>query len=304
MLWLFLVCPREIYGQDPYEGHFYTNRLSVNPAFVGSNVGGINESRIISNYKVFLFGKTPIYKIIGLSYDGYFEKIHGGIGIQAIQERLGNDILRNTYINGMYAYNMQITPRMYARGGLQFSYYQTGLKSDNLVLPSMIDPNDGTIKGRATMPSLQKRFFDVSAGITCKYRNNHFGLAVSHITEPNNSFNDGNNSKLNRKYTTYYFKDISFDIRGLIKEVFILSPMIMYQYQYNHFIQYGTQLTIENFITSIRFHQDFRFSHYGSMFLFGYRNEFFKFIYSYDFQIFQNKFNFSGGHEVTFLFHF
>lgn len=167
------------FAQDPHFTQFYANPLYLNPAFAGS----ARCPRFVVNYRnqwPGIPGKT--YETYAASYDQHFDAIGGGLGLSVMNDRAGNGKLAQTWVNAMYAYQLNVTRKFTVRAGFQASYIQKSIDPNGLNFGDQIDPRNGfvyptseVINGRG------KPMFDLSAGVVGYTKNFFVGAAFHHI---------------------------------------------------------------------------------------------------------------------------
>ncbi len=290
-------------GQDPLPSQFFMDKLYINPGFAGTT----KENKYFLNYQVQTVGADVLYSTLNASYDKYFDKIRGGFGIHVQSDREGNGLLSRQRIDNMYAYRLQLNPIVYFTGGIAASVVQRKVSYNNMVLPSMMNDytgeiisNGGTSAGEAIY------FMDFSAGITGFHDNKYFGISVHHLNQPDESFNSQGTARVKRKFTFYAGADFEIKRRGLIREIFILSPHLLYQYQYSHLICYGMMGQIQGFAAGVFFRQNLPLEFDTGTLLLGFIQPGYELFYSYDFKFRKILYNLPtiNSHEVTFLINF
>ena len=220
-------------AQDPHFTQYYANALYLNPAMAGSNIG----PRVIMNYRNQWPSIPGTFVTYAASYDQYFSKISGGIGIQALADRSGESIFSNKQFNLMYSNNINLTRTLALKTGFQAGYTQYSLNWNNLVFPDQLDARLGIVRNTAeVLPgngTTSIGYVDFSAGMILYSEKFYLGFASHHLTQPNQSLIPGGNNDgiLPRKYTAHaganiVVKEASYNSPGTV-----LSPNIIFQYQ-------------------------------------------------------------------------
>lgn len=302
MLIILAFTGRDAIAQDPIFSQFYANPLYLNPALAGSAIC----PRLSFNYRNQWPAIAGTYVTYNASYDQYMDKISGGIGFLAMSDRAGEGALTSNTISAIYSYRLTINRKMSLNAGFQGTYYNRRIDWDKLTFPDMIDPRFGfvynTMEKRPAKLSIG--FMDFSSGLLLSHSDNFFaGVAVHHLTQPNEGFYSDISSKLNMKITAHAggiidLKRRSSGNRG--QEDPTLSPNILFQQQ-QHFqqINYGVYFNRYPFVGGLWFRQNFNNAD-AFILLCGFEQESFKIGYSYDLTV-SKLTNITGGaHEVSF----
>jgi type IX secretion system PorP/SprF family membrane protein len=214
-------------AQDPQFTQFYANPIYLNPAFAGSQ----NCPRICLNYRNQWPALTGTFITTAASYDQHIGSISSGIGIRVLADNAGEGTLKSSDIAGVYSYQLTITRDFSMRFGMEAAYKQRTLDWDKLTFGDMIDPRYGFIYPTTeTRPTTQKSFVDFSAGILAYTSVVYGGVAVNHITEPEESFiRPAPGSTLPMKITAH--AGAMIPASGMRGEETFFSPNLLYQLQ-------------------------------------------------------------------------
>jgi type IX secretion system PorP/SprF family membrane protein len=289
-------------AQDPIFSQFYANPLYLNPALTGSAVC----PRLNLNYRNQWPSIAGTYVTYSASYDQYWDKISGGLGFQAVSDRAGDGALTTNYFSGIYSYRLNINRKTTLNAGFQATYMQRRLDWDKLTFPDMIDPKFGFVNQTLEKqpPKLTIGLADFSTGLVLSYGENFYtGVAVHHLTQPNEGFYSDISSKLNMKMTFHAggvidLKNRRSGARQL--EDPTLSPNILYQQQQKfQQINYGVYFNRYPFVGGLWFRQNFS-NPDAFILLAGFQQPSFKVGYSYDLTV-SKLTNITGGaHEISF----
>lgn len=212
------------FGQDPGFSQFYANPLDLNPAFAGT----ARCPRINLNYRNQWPGIDNSFVTYSASYDQHFDKLNGGLGLIIMNDRTGENVLNTTNIGVIYSNQLEVNRNFSIKFGVQGTYFQRSLKTQNLKFGDMIDPRRGfVLQTNEPVFDETNSFFDASAGFLGFSEKFYFGFAVHHLTEPEETFL-GSNSVLPRKYTAHMGAVLPMGIRH---EDMSWSPNVMYQTQ-------------------------------------------------------------------------
>lgn len=301
---LLLIGGSEAFGQDPHFSQFYANPMYLNPAFAGTAIC----PRLIMNYRNQWPSIPGSFVTYNASFDEYFKKIEGGIGIMAMADRQGEGALSTQSFAGIYSVRIQLNRDWFMNAGFQARFVNKSIDWDKLTFGDMIDSREGFIDPTKEIPGrLVHTFPDFASGIVV-YNNRFFaGFAADHLTEPDEAFN--NASPLPRKYTVHGGVQIPLGggSVGYMSNPTILSPNFIFQKQwFYHQLNYGLYLNKEPFIGGIWFrhfvNKKYDEAKYQEsiILLLGFQYDKFKFGYSYDYTI-SGLSNASGGaHEFSF----
>ena len=293
-------------AQDPIFSQFYANPLYLNPALAGSAVC----PRVNLNYRNQWPSISGTYVTYSASYDQYWDKISGGVGLIAMSDRAGEGALTTNTISGIYSYRLTINRSMTLNAGFQATYMNRRIDWDKLTFPDMIDPKFGFVNGTMEKqpPKLSIGFADFSAGLLLSHTDYFYtGIAVDHLTQPNEGFYSDISSKLNMKFTFHAGGIINLKARrsgARQPEDPTLSPNILYQQQQNfQQINYGVYFNRYPFVGGLWFRQNFNNAD-AFILLAGFQQASFKLGYSYDLTV-SKLTNITGGaHEISVSFNF
>ncbi|MCK5078568.1 MAG: type IX secretion system membrane protein PorP/SprF [Bacteroidales bacterium] len=285
---------------DPHFSQFYANQLYLNPALAGSNVC----PRLSMSYRNQWPSLPNNFVSYSAAFDMYIPKISGGVGIYFLGDNAG-DLINTNIISAMYSYRLQIGNWTHINFGLEASYIQTTLKWNNLIFGDMIDPNQGVVNPTSEVPPDNNSiaYPDFDAGIAFSYKGNIYGgVAVHHLTEPNNAFYDASTSKLYMKVTVHggAFIDLTgSSIRDDNYGSFSISPNFLYMQQDNfHQLNVGLYVNYRPFIVGAWFRHNFE-NVDAIVPMIGLDWKGLKVGYSYDITLSNLKGTTGGAHEVS-----
>jgi type IX secretion system PorP/SprF family membrane protein len=221
---LFLL---NLQAQDPHFSQYYANPLYLNPAFAGAE----RCPHIISNYRNQWPGYPGQFSTSALSYDQYVNFLHGGIGIQILNNIAGEASINTLNANLMYAYVLNVNRAFSIRAALQAGFTQKLLNSSKLIFADQLDALQGIITGTSAETGINQSvlFSDFSAGILGYSKNFYGGVAAHHLTEPNESLIEGSTSNLPMKVTVHAGGIIP--LNGFSERSTSLSPNLLFHKQ-------------------------------------------------------------------------
>lgn len=290
-------------GQDAHFSQFYANSLYLNPAFAGAE----SCPRINLNYRNQWPALGPTYVTYSISYDQYLHPLQGGVGLHLMNDVQGGGTIQTSTISGMYSYTLSVARNFYVAAGFQASYVMKSLDWD-FIFPDMIHPLYGPIRSSAETSDVvddRKNFIDFSTGMIAYSENVFFGLAVHHLTEPSESFMQGSDAVLPRKFTAHFGTDIDLNIGDFRRGELKISPQLLYhqQGQFQQF-NWGMYVTRINVVAGFWLRQNFNFQYDSFIMLAGFRQDNLRFAYSYDLTVSRLRNATYGAHEVSVAFTF
>lgn len=218
-------------AQDPQFTQFYASPLYLNPAFAGS----ARCPRVILNYRNQWPAINNAFVTYAASYDQHFDGIGGGIGVQFLADRAGEGTINTTSASFMYAYQGNVSRTFSIRAALQASYVQKKIDWDKLTFGDMIDPRYGFVyQTQELQPNEAKGFADFSAGILGYSDVVYGGVAVHHLTQPDEAFIVSGGSELPMKFTAHFGAMIplgQYTYKRDKDDGVFISPNVLYQQQ-------------------------------------------------------------------------
>ncbi len=296
LMTLLLLNACSAFAQDPEFTQFYANPLYLNPAFAGSS----RCPRLNLNYRNQWPALTGTFVTYSTSYDQHFDGISGGLGLLVLNDKAGEGTLSTTDLSLIYAYQLNVTREFSIRAGLQGTLVQKKVDWDKLTFGDMIDPRYGFIYPTTEIrPETTKSFWDFSAGLLAYSSRLYGGVAVNHLTEPEESFiRPAPGSKLPMKLTAH--AGALLPIAGKRNEETYISPNILYQVQ-RDFQQFnvGVYVAKPPLVGGLWYRNQDSF-----IALVGLQQGIFKFGYSYDLTVSKLANASAGSHELSFSMQF
>jgi len=204
---LLLLISGPVFCQETNYGPGYQTLLLNNPAFSGSNSDGI----LRLSYFNFYPGNQYNFHSVFMSYDSYFESLHGGAGFYISNDYIGGIV--NDLRSGLsYSYFLQAGRDLYIHAGLSASFFHRGYNFSDAVFPDQIDAMGGISSPTSELISNEnKTVFDVGTGLMFIYKRISGGFAITHLTQPDLSRNGSSDENLNRKYLIHFLMDIELN---------------------------------------------------------------------------------------------
>jgi len=277
-------------AQDPEFTQFYANPLYLNPAFAGS----ARCPRLALNYRNQWPSLQGTFVTYSASYDQQVDALSGGLGLLAMSDKAGEGTITTNNISAIYAYQLTVNREFSIRFGVQGTYIQKNIDWSKLTFGDQIDPRYGFIYNtNEIQPNTNKGFVDLSAGVLAYSNFVYGGVAVNHLTEPNEAFFANSTSNLPMKITGHVGAIIPLDDSRDASTY--ISPNILYQQQ-----QDFRQLNIGLYVAKLPLVGGIWYRNNDSFILLvGLQQGVFKFGYSYDVTVSKLS-NVSGGsHELS-----
>jgi type IX secretion system PorP/SprF family membrane protein len=225
-----------LFAQDPHYSQFFNAPLLENPA----NTGNSNSlSRLVLNYRNQWKAVSKPFTTYSASYDGMFSKSmfknrRFGYGISCMRDKAGDSEFGFASVAVSGSYSMALTKARdhWVTIGLQADFVQksilyTALRFGDQYDGYQYDPN---INSSEKFAGERFSYPDFNTGITWKYiRNNgqHYfaGLAIHHLSRPNQSFYENESIPLKQKIS------INTAARFSLNELNSIQPMMSWHHQ-------------------------------------------------------------------------
>ena len=309
-------------AQDVHFSQYYANPVYLNPAYAGSYIC----PRIVTNFRMQWPNLSGKYTSYSASYDQYFDKIAGGIGVLFVGDHAAGDIVHanlSTFAASLiYSYRANLTrdKKNALLLGVQATYQQKHLSFEELTFGDMIDSKYGFVyPTQEYFPGYTRGLADFSAGIAFYSERYYGGIAVNHFTQPKESFRDtaGNDARLPMKLTANFGTMIDLK-KAMRTEKSVgdlsLSPNLIFHYQTRFgnggvytSLNYGMYFGCFPMMIGAWFRQGFENAD-AVIFLVGIEQKYLKIGYSYDFTIPSEKAvgkmtRTGGAHELSAIFY-
>lgn len=192
-------------SQETCYGPGYQTMVMNNPAFAGSEQDGTMRLSYLNFYP----GSNYNFHSFFVSYDSYFESLHGGAGLFMASDHIGS--IMNDIRGGLtYSYFLQAGRDLYLNGGLSASFFRRGYSFNKAVFPDQIDAMGGITFPTGDLSSRDSRtVFDVGTGLLLIYKNITGGLAVTHLSGPDLDGMGSPEQRLKRKMLVHLSADLA-----------------------------------------------------------------------------------------------
>lgn len=303
---IFLICIaflafQTLMAQDAEYSQFYANPLYLNPGFTGTS----DQTRISVNYRNQWPQQGSTYASYSVALDRYSEKLKGGIGFQAHNSHERNGIVEKTSLKLFYSHHLKFNPRFFFDLGLSAGLTYKSLDYQNLIFPDMINQLTGErYVGSGEIPENSNLLYpDFSVGFIGQYDSFYGGVAVDHLSQPDESvFIGDNRGKLPMKFTVHFGVKSYRWHRGLLSRRFTLSPNLIYQRQADFSqLNVGMYLLEKSFSGGIWYRQTSGVQPESLILMVGIMRPKFKVGYSYDHTLSKLSNYTYGAHEISLI---
>ena len=287
-------------AQDVIFSQFFANKLYLNPAFAGNP----EQREIFTGFRSQWPGFSNAYNTHSFSYNQYVKAIHGGLGINLVNDMQASLGIFNISLSGVYSYHVKINRYSQLRLGMNAGIINNAFLPGKFDFPSMVNPS---ISGNG--PGINgsiETFADFSVGAIYIYKNWHVGFSADHLFKfpitpsPNIDY-------LPMKFTFHLVGSYDYNPYRLVRPLVVIYPVLLIQQQGSNLqINYGTYVEKQNVTVGMWFKQNLFFDYYSTTFLLGIKFENYNIAYSYDVYIMnkQRAGILTSAHEVTFLYKF
>ncbi len=206
LVFVFVLINGTLVCQETNWGPGYNTMLPNNPGFSG--IAGDGTLRM--SYINFYPGHSYNFHTFYVSYDSYFQFLHGGAGIYIANDYIGGIV--NDLRGGIsYSYFLQAGEDLYISAGLSASVFNRGFNFTRAVLPDQIDA-----MGMVSHPSgenlvnTNRAVLDIGTGVEIISGNWFGGFSITHLAQPDISGSGSSVDRLRRKYLLNVAGDYGF----------------------------------------------------------------------------------------------
>lgn len=286
-------------GQDALFSQFYANPLYLNPAFAGTK----RCTRVIFNYRNQPFPSFGTFSTYSFSADTYSGSLSGGLGVNLVHDSQAG-LLSHTQAGLFYAWQGRLSREWNISLGLQASWINYRLRSENLVFPDQYNPfgQGNNISGETLPDDMSRHRADFSTGILVYNEQFYAGASVHHLGEP--SVDIYSDQSLARKYSVMLGYDYVPGGRRRGRENLSFSPNLIAQGQAGFFrLNYGMYAQMSQLTAGVWFRHNFE--HPNSLiFTLGIKQVNYAIGYSYDYSLSGFSAATGGAHELGVLLNF
>lgn len=216
-------------AQDVYFSQFFMNPVYMNPAYAGT----MKIPRAGVQYRNQWPAMNNAYTTYFASFDTYLPKITTGLGFLLFNDVQGDGIYTESSFKVAYSKEIRINRDWTMYGSLTAGAQFNSLNFDRLIFADGLDPIFGQHQPTAeNMPDNNNKLFpDFGAGILLFNDKYFFGIAVDHLSEPDQSIYSNYSQILPRKYTTHLEVNLPWYRPGRWRKYCTFNPNIIVQMQ-------------------------------------------------------------------------
>lgn len=304
-------------AQDAQFSQFFSAPVLTNPAFAGNMEYDCKDLK--SNLKATLNNRRQWgnFNTDALTLEYFNKKKKLGLAMLAQRHTIGGAKLQNTTFGVAASYKLQLNSEWNFNSGLQISMGNRNMGFNTLRFTDQF--TDAGYNGKSTIDNVNNTasvfYPDISAGGIIFSRDFWTGLSIHHINRPNIS-NLGNTERLPMKFALqggYKFEFRSNRSFGNFKKDISLKPVYQLRFQ-GPFSQMdmGMYYTNEPFVVGVMYRgipvgkkgADDLISQDAMVVLLGYKQDGFKFGYSFDAGLSKIGLLGGGSHEISLSFQY
>jgi len=301
---LLMTTALQVKGQDPEFSQFYANPLYLNPAFAGTS----EYQRVVANYRNQWPNQGNTFVTYNFTWDQFVSSIRSGIGVKLMYDRELNGVVNSINTSFLYSYHIKVNDRLFYTMALEAGFIYKQFNTSWLIFPGMIDQGTGTITGTYPLPfeEGQKIFPDFSFGMAGQLDDVYFGVALHHLTQPDQSIIEGDQvGRLPLKITLHAGTKSHQFHRGLLSREFTLSPNIIYRQQGSFKqINAGIYMKEDWLAFGLWYRNNLSLRPDALIAMIGIQKDKFQFGYSFDFSLSNVSAYSYGSHEISLTFFF
>lgn len=215
--------------QDLHFSQFYAAQLYLNPAFSGTGSG----SRLMANYRHQWAGIPGAFVSYAFSFDHNFSRLNSGLALYFNQDKAGSGGLRTTISGLQYAFHVKLSRKVSARFGADITYRVRDIDFNNLIFNDQLSKSGIAPITTETPASESVSFFDYGSGVLVFTEKYWVGIAIHHLTEPNQALIGGNETILPMKYSLHGGAKLQVKDRFDKKSEKYVAPSFNYKGQHD-----------------------------------------------------------------------
>jgi type IX secretion system PorP/SprF family membrane protein len=293
----------DVFAQDPVFSQFFASPLQLNPAFAGNAYAPFIALNYRMQFPAFN-GTGAAYSTFAASYDQHFSGLNSGIGISVMADDAGQGIYKKTYTNVDYSYKVSINQNLTTRIGVEVGFIQSNLDFSKLVFYDQISETDGTLRPTSEVPLAEnsRTIFDMSMGGVIYGSGFHAGFTAKHLATPNEGFINANQNLrigLPTRWIIHGGYEIVLKKATRYAPANYITPLLM------HVRQGDFNQTVVGasggfgYITAGLMYRHSGPSPESLITMIGFKQDYFKIGYSYDYSIGSLFGRTSGSHEIS-----
>lgn len=228
---LFVFGSIHVQSQDPQFTQFYANSLHLNPALAGKDL----SPRFHSGYRNQWPEIENAYITYNLEYDQFIDKIHGGLGVQFLYDKTAGGIFNTAILGLSYAYQLKLSKGWSVNFALKGNFVQKSIDWSRTIWGDQIDPVRGVVYNTNQLQGQNANYFDAASGLVVFSPKFFGGVAVNHLTRPNESlfFNNNQEEQIPIRTSLHAGYKIMVLRNGLFHKALYISPNLLFDLQSN-----------------------------------------------------------------------
>ena len=216
-------------AQDVYFSQFFLNPVYMNPSYAGT----MKVPRAGVQYRNQWPAMNNAYTTYFASFDTYLPKISSGLGLLLFNDVQGDGIYTESCFKVAYSKEIRINRDWTMYGSITAGAQLNSLNFDRLIFADGLDPIFGQHQPTAeNVPDNNNKLFpDFGDGILLFDDKYFFGIAVDHLSEPDQSIYSNYSQILPRKYTTHFEVNLPWFRPGHLRKYCTFNPNVIVQMQ-------------------------------------------------------------------------
>lgn len=195
LLLLCILLHKSGFSQEPYYSQFYNTPLYYNPANTGLDAG----LKVRLTYRDQWPQYTDDLKTYNFSMDvaERFMPGAGGLGVIFNTNKEGNGFIKRNMVGALGSARIRLSRQWISQVGFMASYIQKQIDNDDFIWSDQLDDKHGLLYPHSSFAGFENQnisYPDLSLGGIVHYEDYYisgtFGLAVHHVTKPNESFSN------------------------------------------------------------------------------------------------------------------
>ncbi len=301
---LLCCCIWTAQAQSPEFSQFFASPLQLNPALAGISYG----PRVNLNYRNQWPNIDKGYVTYAVSYDQHIEKLSGGIGVAVLADNIAGGLMNNYSIQAMYSYQVAFKRKFGLKMGVSGGIGTKRLDWNRLTFQDQINPiygfqdafGNNNPTGETVPQNASILYPDFGAGFIFFTPKVYAGVGVKHLNMPKESL-FGNDNRLPLRYAIHAGYSWDLTPRKKNDNVFLSPNIVLIQQSNFSQLNLGAYFHY-NFIYFGTFYRNTFKNSDAVIGIVGFRIEYVRIGYSYDFTISDLSLNTGGAHEISFVF--
>lgn len=182
-------------AQDPIFSQFYSTPMAINPAFAGTTYAPRISAIYRHQWPSLADNRVTAYSTYAASYEQFIPAFNSGFGFLVMSDDAG-DLLRTTNASASYAYRVSVNDGFHLKLGVEAGFRQYDVDWDKLIFLDQLNEITGPVdeagnpntSNEIRPDALNHTVFDVGAGLLAYGETFYGGLAIHHLTTPDESF--------------------------------------------------------------------------------------------------------------------